>query len=190
MEDLSLQYKKIIDSNTLIQKAIATAALNSDGGNLWLIGGVVYKTLNKLLYGTKIQGTMKEFSDVDILSENLKKEINSRGYELTYTSLGEPRLRDGDFQIDLIKLANVDYIKRNNLVPSIENYLISTSTDVQSIAYDLRNERLLGIGVSALLRRKISINNRDMLESYCKLRGITPQNYLEKLSKSLDIVIE
>jgi hypothetical protein len=187
MDTLSLKYRMLVESDPLIKEALDVAVLNSVNGNVWLIGGAVYRVLNRHFHNKEIQGVLKEISDVDVLFENLRSDLITRDYELTHTSFGEPRLRKRDVQIDLIQLSNVTYIRKHSLEPTIENYLAGTFTDVQNIAFDLLNNQLIGSGILALRRKKIKINNPEELEYYCGMKGITIKEYLTKLSKSLDI---
>lgn len=189
MDDLSLEYKRLINSEKSIGEALKIADLNSNNRSYWLIGGVVYKLLNKHLHGKQIRGVLKEISDVDILFECPIPHLFIGDYVLSYTSIGEPRLRKGDMQIDLINLTNVAYIRRHNLKPTIENYLAGTFTDVQNIAFDMVGERLIGSGISALRNRRITINNKQELKYYCGIKGITIYDYLERLSISLGMPV-
>jgi hypothetical protein len=189
MGELDLEYKKLVYSKPFIVEAINIANLKSLNKNYWLIGGIVYRLLNELLHNTTPKGVLKKTMDVDILFEELDSDLVTGDYHLSYTSLGEPRLKKEDLQIDLIRLGNVSYITKNNLKPSLENYLNGTFTDVQNIAFSLLDNRLIGLGISAIKQREIRVTNMEELCYYCGIKGISVEDYLKKLSVSLDMPI-
>ena len=190
MSENRIDYRRIIESEPIIREAVTIAQANAQGKNYWLIGGAVYKLINKSLYGTKVNGILKENSDVDFLFESLKPELATRNFDLSKSSFGEPRLKRGKLQIDLVSLGNSTYIRKHGLKPTIESYLEGCFTNVQSIAFNLVTNELVGQGIAALRSRRIEVTNIVELECYCKMKGITPKFYLDKLSHSLDMNIE
>ncbi len=187
MIDLSKLYKEIIAKDKNLQKAISIAQANSKGGDIWLIGGCVYRKLAKELYGTKESSILKNNFDFDIIIENLNDQIKANGWKIGKTGMGQLRLTKKNNQIDLISLSEVDYITKKSLNPSIENFFDGNITNIQAIAYSLKNNQLMGPGIDALIKRKVKIHNQVSLDSYCLLKNISQQEYLEKLSKSLDM---
>ncbi len=82
-------------------------------------------------------------------------------------------------KVDLWSLKNTNSIIRRKLEPNIENYLTGVPLTIQSIAYDLLEEKVIGnIGLRSLENREISINDFDEIKSYTEKKRITNEDYI------------
>lgn len=128
----------------------------NSAGAIWLIGSGVYKILLSALYGRTFRVKDWDFI-VEKVSAPLKLEND---WELAETKHGNPKLKRSDFVIDLISLDNIHSIKERSIEPSIENYLSGVPLTIQSIAFDISANKLLGdVGVQSILQRTVGVNN-------------------------------
>ena len=150
-------FKEVIQDEQA-QQAIEIVRKNSQG-RIWIIGGFVYRTLARKLYG----GIEKPVKDYDFIVEQPNPAIElPDGWKRTLNHFGNPKFV-GDFQIDFVPLRMVYSILKRGVPATIENYLNGTPLNVESIAYDVAGERVIGdTGISALERRVVAVNNPDM----------------------------
>ncbi len=151
-------------------------------GKIWLIGGAVSRNIIKAIY---------EYSqprcDFDFLVEKLKdKLVIPSGWTLTKNRLNNPRLRRGHTEVDIVPLKTAEYILQNKLKPSINNFLAGTPLDVQSLAFDIETEKLVGpLGIKALQKKEIHINNSKRFLARAQRKSLTPEEFLQQTAKSL-----
>lgn len=158
--------KKYLDSLKVVQE-------NSQG-RIWLIGSGVYKILLSALYGRAFH-----IKDWDFIVEKVGSPLKlGNGWELTETKHGNPKLTKSDFVIDLISLDNIHSIKQRNIEPSIENYLSGVPLTIQSIAFDIGVNKLVGdVGIQSILYGTIGVNNEA---EYTYAAGIYGDRYSVK----------
>lgn len=166
--------QQFLESLTLVQK-------NSEG-QIWVIGGFVYKNIASVLYGDP-----KPTGDIDFLVEKLKDSLDIPAeYVCGKTSLGSLRLKKSNFQVDIVKLANVYTIKKINAPECVGSYLDSTPLTVQSIVYDMTRQQIIGdVGIAAIIDKTVKIHNLDNLSEYCEQKGISIESYVRKHAESL-----
>ena len=156
-EQLTEIFKEVIQDRQA-QQAIDIVRRNSEG-KIWIIGRFVYKSLATKLYGKPAA----QSKDYDFIVEQPNSQIVlPDGWTRTLNHFGNPKFV-GDFQIDFVPLKMVYSILKRKFPPSIENYLNGTPLNIQSIAYDIAEEKVIGdVGISALERRVVAVNNSDM----------------------------
>lgn len=101
MPNLLKHYYNQTDKNTYFQNALNIVKKNINRGNIWVIGGSVYRSIVASLYNT----SQKENFDFDFIVEkptSFKELFIPAGWKVTKTSLGEPRLIKGNLQIDMV----------------------------------------------------------------------------------------
>ena len=152
----SILIKELAESKAY-QYALDIIRKNSEG-KIWLIGGFIFRTLVNKLYGCKSPS-----KDFDFIVENITKPLMlPRGWQELETKFGNPKLKKDNIVIDLISLNNVLSIQRRNLKPSIKNFLSGTPLTIQSIAFDINRQVLIGrIGIYSIKNRIVGINNRE-----------------------------
>ncbi len=170
--------------NKLSENKIYLEALNivkkNSSGKIWLIGSGVYKTLLNLLYGGSY-----EVKDWDFVAEKIITPLKfENDWVVGETKHGNPKLKKDDFVIDLIALDNIHSIKERNLEPNINNYLSGTPLTIQSIAFDVDENELLGeIGTQSVLTKKVGINNKAEYDYATGIYGdlYSTKHYADKL---------
>ncbi len=161
MEISDLRELSNLLGNNLSQSGVYLEALDgvrkNSQGKTWLIGSGVYKTLLNALYGCAYS-----IKDWDFITEMITAPIKlGDGWIATETKHGNPKLKKGDFVIDLIALDNIHSIKERNIEPNINNYLSGTPLTIQSIAFDVNRNELLGeVGIQSILTKTVGVNNK------------------------------
>lgn len=137
------------------KEAIDIVKKNSSG-KIWLIGGFVYRTIAGQLYGLP-----KPRVDLDFVIENPVPDFDlPNGWKVGINRFGNPKLVNRKKQIDYVPLKNIYSIRQRQIKPTIKNYLTGVPLTIQSIAFDVRENRIIGeIGIDALRRRVVGIND-------------------------------
>lgn len=183
MKDLSKLYSDFLKENKEFKDVLRIVSLNNKG-KTWLIGGFVFRNLANIIYSS----TTKHESDIDVLiSDFPKKFCTIKGWSIKKNRFGNPKFIKGHRTIDLVPIKNVSQIVRMQLKPSINNYLKYVPFNIQSIAYDLNNKKLLGkIGKDALLRKKIAVNNMEQAKIYLSKKGLSSKEWISQKIKELN----
>ncbi len=93
---------KHLSENKIYLEALGIVKKNSSG-KAWLIGSGVYKTLLNLLYGSSY-----EVKDWDFIVAKITTPLRlENGWTVGESKHGNPKLKKGDFIIDLIALDNI-----------------------------------------------------------------------------------
>lgn len=177
-EKLEILLRNELADNKIYQEALKIAKKNSEG-HIWLIGGLVFRALAHHLYGSQFI-----LNDVDFLVEKLNREIIvPKGWVVRKNKFGNPKLIKTGVVIDLIPIETVYCIQSKNLEPNIENLLSGAPLTVQSIAFDIDKQTLIGnIGIESLINKTVGINNQ---EEYDHVASIGKVYSLEKYAKEL-----
>lgn len=136
--------------------------------SLWLIGSSVYGNIINRLYGTKKPPKDYDFIfdgnlDYSSIPDYLKTKLNH---------FGSLKMAGRDYEIDLVPLENVMFIVSKNLKPSIETFLSTTPLNIQSIAYDVIDDELMGeIGIDCIIQRLIFVNDPDSAKDDERIYG-------------------
>lgn len=189
--DLTPYFRKEIANNKNYDEAFSIVKTNSVNGNIWVIGGLVYRNIVSGLYRKQED----EVYDFDFIVENpvKLKQINlPSGWEITKTGLGEPRFVNGKKQIDLVTLDNsVDPSEKNkagqmNSQEKLESYFRRVPLTIQAIAYDVNKQKVVGeIGIKAIENKKVEVNNFDGCISFCKRRKISIREFMTRKKNAL-----
>jgi hypothetical protein len=95
-------------------------------------------------------------------------------------------VKDDGSEIDFIPLESVVSIVRRKLKPKIGNFLTGTPLTIQSIAYNIKNKKIIGkMGLQALTEKTIAPNNKEQLKIYADRKHTTVRNII--LEKALDL---
>lgn len=152
-------------------------------GKIWIIGGFVYKNLTSALnvnkdkvYNYDIDFIVEEKNDPIKEIPGWKIEINN------YGSQNYVRDRNKMSFTDIHKAIRISSIQN----PTIEKFIEETPLNIQSIAYDLEENKIIGEkGVEALLTKTIKINNKEQAEFYAKKKGKKIIDILEEKMNEL-----
>ncbi len=145
-------------------------------GKIWAVGGFIFRNLAAALYGTPAAA-----KDYDFLVEKLLKVGRlGPGWHITSNTFGGPKIQKDDLNIDIVPLNKLFVVIRQGLKPTIDTFLNSTSLTIQSIAYDLDQNKLVGdVGINALLTKTVDINNEELLSFYLSKKKITLEQYIK-----------
>lgn len=184
-KSLSKLLKNLLRKDVAFNEALSVIKENSHG-QIYLVGGTVSRTLVSELYGVSRQG-----HDFDFLVEKLNENLTSpSGWNVAYHKFGNPTFIKDGIEIDVFMLSDHSYIKRNKLKPTIENYLEGVPFSIQSVAYDIKNEKLIGNeGIKALRSRKIKVNNIESAKSVAKRKNMSINERMAKKAKSMGFEI-
>jgi ubiquinone/menaquinone biosynthesis C-methylase UbiE len=184
--DLTTHFIKETANIKNFQEAFSIAKENSGKGNIWIIGGLVYRNIINGLYGKRGE----EIYDFDFIVENPAsfEEIKlPQDWKIVRTGLGEPRFISGKKQIDLVALDNsvnppeVKNLSRMSPREKMESYFRRVPLNIQALAYDVDNKRIIGdVGIQAIKDKRIQVNNIDECISFCKRRKISIREFINK----------
>jgi len=162
-------------------EALDIVKKNSSGG-VWLIGGFVYRTIASQLYKS-----LKPEVDLDFIVENPVSDFNlPTDWRVDTNHFGNPKLVNGKKQIDYVPLRNIYSILKRQVKPTIENYLTGVPLTIQSIAYDVYENKVIGeIGINALQRRVVEINDLFFAEYAAQKKDLSVQEMIQEKAKSL-----
>jgi len=174
-------FQEGIRNSEEFREALDTARKNSYG-HLWLVGGFLYRTIVAELYGIT-----KPAVDVDFVAEVIAEDFFiPEGWKKAKTTLGSPRFRSGLKQIDLIPLSGVHSIIQRDLQPTIENYLTGVPLTVQSLAYDIHEEKMIGErGIDALRQQVVEVNYLEGAQFEAQRKGLTLEAFVKEKAFSL-----
>ncbi len=163
-------------------EAVDVVRKNSSG-DIWLIGGAVYRTLVHALYHTP-----KPAIDLDFIVEYETNGPNlENGWVQTKNRFGNPKLINGKVEIDYIPLDKIYSIIKRKMTPKIENYLSGVPLKIAAIAYDVKRGKLVdGGGLEAIKNRKVAVNNFFFANIAARKKGLTLREFILKKAASLN----
>ena len=149
------------------EEAMEIVMSNSDG-NVWLIGGMVYRGIAHELYGTDLPKV-----DFDFVVEKPKESyVLPNDWTVLQNSYGNPKFTNGTYEIDFVPLASVFSITRRKITPTFENFLTGTPLNIQSIAYCVKKGTVVGdIGINGIRDKVIRVNDPEEAIVYARLKG-------------------
>lgn len=159
-EKITKLFLKSIKGNSDFKEAVDLVKKNSNGGNIWLIGGFLYQNIVAKLYGLEKQIA----KDIDFIVENPKNKILlPDNWEQKTCSYGNPKfIRSDGLVVDFVSLKEINSIVRRGLLATIENYLTGVPLNIQSMVFDINNNCVFGdVGIKALLDKTIAINDPE-----------------------------
>lgn len=183
---LSRALREVLLKDSDYGQAVDLVKSNSSG-NLWLIGGYVFKSLVNVLYGGV--GGSKDF---DFVVEQSNEEIVlPEGWAKTENRFGNWKFsKQGCKPIDFILLRKIYQIEKRGLRPCIENYLKGVPLNFHSIAWDVRGERLIGdVGLRALEERVVKINDLEMARLWAERYDFSLRELVEQKAREIGFEI-
>ena len=182
MDDITRAFLEGIKDYPELTEALDIVKPNYTG-KIWLIGGTVYRTIVRQLYGGESRAV-----DVDFILEEINpKLVLPEGWTETRNRSGAQKLVNGSKSIDIPQLKELYSIKYRHLPPSIEHYLSGVPLTVQSIAYDFAENRVIGEkGIDALRRRVVEVNDHHFAQHCVTLKGTTIRDYITEKARDLE----
>jgi len=153
--------KEILNKNEFYNEALSLIRQNSKN-KIYLVGSFVYKSI--------LYGNIDSQKEIDFVVNVLNEDISLiNEWKIKINKFGHPSFIKQDYQIDPIQLTKHINIVRKNLSPTIESYLVSVPLNIQSIAYDLDENKLIGNeGIKAIQNKIIKLNNKDHARYSCE----------------------
>lgn len=165
--DITEVFLKFALQRQEFQEAIDLVKANSEG-NAWLIGGYVCRGIIQELYGVPIGDY-----DFDFFVEGAREIRVPDGWEQRINSYGNPKLIGPHYEIDYVPLKSIHSIVRRGLEPTIDNFLTGAPLTIQSIAYDIDNQKVIGeAGILAIKNREVGINNLEQAKHRAAKKGV------------------
>lgn len=141
---------------TNVQEILDILSHNTSG-NLYLVGGFVYRSLALRLQGKEF-GTLP---DLDFVTDKIDFKSIPKEWKVGNNKYGGLKITTARFSIDIDEFRHHVNIKHLSLPHTVNSYLLAVPLNIQSIAYDVRNKNILGdIGIESLNERKICVNNQ------------------------------
>ena len=166
--DYTQAFLRVANTYPEFKEAIDIVKSNSEG-KIWLIGGFVCRCIIQDLYNVK----MPEGVDLDFIVEKTSQIKLPIGWEIRENSYGNPKFVGLKYEIDCVPLNNIHSIIRRNLEPTIENFLLGTPLNVQSIVYDITNNIVVGdIGTRSIQEKIVSVNDIEQAKHRAKKKGV------------------
>lgn len=155
-------------------------------GKIWVIGGFLYKNLKNILYGGEIYN-----GDIDFIVEERNDVLKSvNGWEIQTNNYGSQNyVRDSNKMsfTGIGKAVRVSGLEN----PTIEKFIEETPLNIQSIAYDLVDNKIVGEkGIGALKNRTVKINNKEQADYYAKRKGRELEEIMKEKAKELEFSYE
>jgi hypothetical protein len=157
------------------EEAVEIIKANSEGSS-WLIGGFVCRAIIQELYGVP----MSKDVDFDFIVENPKKLKLPEGWKIEQNSYGNPKFISSSYEIDYVPLTTVHSITRRGLEPTFANYLSGTPLTIQSIAFDVKSQQVIGdIGIKAIRDKTVGINDLEQAKHRAEKKGKTVEELVK-----------
>ena len=181
-KQLTELFQKIGEKDVQYKRARLIVLQNASQGNFWLIGGFLYRTLVKALYG----GT-DYAKDFDFIVENPNPCLSlPSGWTLSENRFRNPKFISDESEIDFVPLKEVYAIKKRSLPHSLDSFLCGTPLNIHSLAYEVRTHEIFGdIGISSLEQKIIRVNDMGMAEDFAKLYNTTVEEIISRKADEL-----
>ena len=155
MPSLESKFKKILTQDQDFKTTLAVI-IKVSVGQIWLIGGAVYKRLLTSIHGKELL-----VGDYDFIVENVKEPLPKLDdWTFSYNSFENPRFSNKKgLVIDLVPLNNICELKKRGWKPSILNYLQKVPFSVQAVAFNIKTGKLIGAGLADIKNGVIRIND-------------------------------
>ena len=176
---LEEKFKPYLENSVFLE--ILDLVKKNSRGRIWVTGGFVYRNLVAALYG----GNTYSY-DIDFIVENRNESLKEiPGWSIEINSYGVPNyVRAGNRMsfTDIKKVKRVGPLKKF----TIEEVIDGTPFNIQSIAYEFAENRIIGEkGIDTLKTRMIRINNMEQAEFYAKRKGRDLQDIVIEKAKEL-----
>ncbi|TSC70363.1 MAG: hypothetical protein CEO12_387 [Parcubacteria group bacterium Gr01-1014_46] len=176
--DYTQSFLRVANTYPEFREALEIIKKNSKG-KAWLIGGFVCRSIIQDLYGVP----MSKDVDLDFIIEKPQDIVVPDGWKIEKNSYGNPKLIGQSFEIDYVPLNNIHFIIRHNLEPSIENFLLGTPLNVQSIAFDIITNKVIGdIGLKSIQEKIVAINDMEQARHRAEKKGVVPDDLVKDIA--------
>ena len=176
-------FNNAVKNNFEFEEALDIVTANSQG-DIWLIGGFVYRNIAAELY--KLQRPNVDLDFIVELPITIDKMNLPDNWIIQQNKYGNPKFINGSKQIDFVPLQTVQSIIRRKLDASIVHFLTGTPLTIQSIAYDVHKREIIGqIGINAIKNKTVAINNLEQAIYAVQKKNKTLEQYIKEKADSL-----
>lgn len=138
-------------------KEIISIVRQATDGDVYLVGGFIYRTLISNIYQRNVMGC-----DLDFITTGKIKEKELAAFEehQKHDKYEGFRATHKGVKIDLCEMKNQYHIKKHNLLPTLKNYFDHVPLTIQAIAFDIKNKVIFEQkAFNAIKNQEIIINN-------------------------------
>ncbi len=171
MDKYSDIIKKAIKEDPDFQRSLELVRKNSNG-KIWVMGSFVFRNIASKVYNLP-KPIIKDYDFV------VEKMVISPEMKYSLNHFGGLKIDNGLKKTDIWELKETYLIKKNNLNPTIENCLKTASLNIQSIAYDIEENKIIGeTSLRGIIDKKILANNIENFQYYVNAYKITMEDYI------------
>ncbi len=132
---------------------IIAAARGMSAGNLYMIGGAVYRSLANALHGSPLPS----LKDHDFVADTLLPVPD--GWTAITNSCGGTKIT-APYAFDIYHFGQDFQLEHLKLPLTIDSYLRSVPITTQSIAYDVQRQTIIGpVGIDSITHGLVAVNN-------------------------------
>ena len=193
MEEYTSIIKRVISKDSLFNEAADIAKANSTGGKIWVVGSFLYKNILKEKYGLD----NLKIGDYDFILENQRDYSNTwapHDWTIKTTLFGGPRFFRGDSQIDIYPISDTCHniapkeFMGNTAEEKIKTYIQNVLFDIQSMAYDLGEEKLYDAGsIKAMQKKEMRVIRLNDCIEIAKRKNISLEDYSDSKASPMDL---
>jgi hypothetical protein len=182
--DYSQSFLNVANTYLEFKEAVEIIKKNTEG-KAWLIGGFVFRAIVEDVYNIPISKDV----DFDFIVEIPKDISLPHGWRIDKNSYGNPKFIGPSYEIDYVPLNNIHSIIRRGLEPTIDNFFSGAPLNIQSIAYDVMDNKVVGnIGIKAIKDKTISINNMEQALHRAQIKGVKLRDLITDVANQLDFI--
>lgn len=176
-------FGEIAERDIYFNKALSIVKQNCKG-RIWLIGSGVYKPLIKFVH----KKHLSKPKDLDFLVEYRERYediVMPKGYKISHSRFGGIKFQ-GRINIDMVDIEHFWPSAVEFVEPTLNNFLIHAPLNIQSIAYDVFEKKVIGEeGIEAIMKKEIKINNEGALDFCSRMLGKHPHQIIKEKAKEL-----
>lgn len=156
-------------------------------GQIWLIGGYLYRQLATLQHGEKVPLINRDPLDIDFLCQSVQKNFKVPAvWELSKNAWGNLSFSRDGVKVDLIIMKNLHPFLDRKDMPTVDEFLAQTPVTVNSMAMDTRKRKIIGdVGWEAVQNKVVSVHNASEARYLANMSGIQEKYLVRKTAKSL-----
>lgn len=138
-------------------KEIVSIICQAVDGDVFLVGGFVYRAIIQKIYQKNVMGSDLDFITMGRIKE---KELSAFGEHNKHDKYDGFRATHRGVKVDLCEMKNQYHIKKHNLPPTIKSYFDYVPFTIQAIAFDIKKKVILEQkAFDSIKSQEILINN-------------------------------
>ena len=182
-ENLTEMFENSLEKFPVFPEA-AEIARRDALGNLWIIGGFVYRNLVREIYGRDSFG---DSLDIDFLIENHpgRELYLPEGWTHFITRYGNVGLSKDNVRTDLNYLYEFPSL-RCLKSPGIDDFVRRNTLNIQCIVYSMNDNLVFGqTGIQSLKEKMICVNDLGEITKQAEVEGTTIKHLVKRKAHEL-----